>query len=288
MLLDLEGGAVEDYRHRACAFGANPLRDERAHSSRAEHQHRAPTECSQSRLRKLDRGARVADRLRADPGLRTRHLPGSDREAEEIVQDRAERARLLGLDVCLFDLAENLRFADEHRVEARAHAEEMVDGLAAEERVQVRVHVAHVGVPEILEEALDLRDARLVVLKLGVDLQTVAGLQHQRFADRLVIAQRDEGLAHLRSGERVALADLNGSRVVRESDADYGHGASLMTASPPATRRALHRRPRGCGRHPRQCARSRESPTRIARARDRFRDQAWRGRSARRAPCPIF
>ena len=39
-------------------------------------------------------------------------------------------------------------------------------------------------------------DAALVVVELGVDLQASAGLQHDRFGDRLIIAQGDQRLGH--------------------------------------------------------------------------------------------
>ena len=124
------------------------------------------------------------------------------------------------LNVCVFDLAQDLRFADQHRVEAGAHAKEMIDGLRPEQRVDVGLHVAHVAVAEVLEEALDLRDTGFVVFEFGVDLEPVARREHQRFADGLVVTQRDQRLAHLRRRERVALADVDRRGMVREAQAD--------------------------------------------------------------------
>ncbi len=139
--------------------------------------------------------------------------------------DRTSRRRG---NVCIFDLAENLGFADQHRVESGADPEEMIDGLVTESRIKVRLQVVTgCAVTKVREKRLDLRDAGFVVVELGVDLQAAAGLQHDRFLDRFVIPQRDQRLGHPRGRERVALADLDRGRVVRKTDAGQGHTGIL-------------------------------------------------------------
>ena len=77
----------------------------------------------------------------ADGGLRARRLARVERFAEEPVQRRAERARLLGAIVRFLDLSEDLGFADQHRVQPGGDVQEMVHGVAAEQRVEIRLDV---------------------------------------------------------------------------------------------------------------------------------------------------
>ena len=133
------------------------------------------------------------------------------------MQRLAQRPRPLRLDVGVFDLTEDLGFADEHRIEARADPEQMIDGLAAQQRVHVRFHVADVAMAEIRQELLELRNAGLVVFEFGVNLKPVARCNHDRFADGFVIAQRDQRLAHAVRGKGVALADFDRRGVVAET-----------------------------------------------------------------------
>ena len=160
----------------------------------------------------------------------------------------SERARC-ALDERVLDLAENLGFADQHRVEAGADAEEMIDRLAPEQRVHVGVHVLDAAVAEVAEELADLLDAFFVVFELGVDLEPAAGLQHQRFADRFVVAQRDQRFAHLVRRKRVALADVDRRGVVGEPHADERHELDASSRGAANTRRqGVIGQSRACGR----------------------------------------
>ena len=78
----------------------------------------------------------------------------------------------------------------------------------------------NVAVPEVFQERLELLDARLVVFEFRVDLEPAAGREHDRFPDHFVIPKRDQGFAHAGGGERVALAHVYGSRLVRETQAN--------------------------------------------------------------------
>ena len=125
------------------------------------------------------------------------------------------------LNVRFFDLTENFGFADQHRIEARRHAEEMFDRLRSEQRVHVGVHVElHVAVAEVAQKRFDLLHARLEVVELGVDFETAAGRQHRGFANVIVVAQGNQGLDHAGGGERVALPDLDRGSIVGQAEAD--------------------------------------------------------------------
>ena len=105
-----------------------------------------------------------------------------------------------------------------------ADAQEMIDRLAPQQRVDVRVHVLDAAVAEIAEELPDLLDACFVIFEFGVDLEAAARLQHQRLFHRFVIAQRDQRFAHLVGRKRMALANVDRRGVVGQSHADERHG----------------------------------------------------------------
>ena len=58
--------------------------------------------------------------------------------AQQAVQPAAERAAILGRGVGGLELAQNLRLADHHGIQAGGHAEEVMNGLAAFVAVEVR------------------------------------------------------------------------------------------------------------------------------------------------------
>ena len=66
---------------------------------------------------------------------------------------RPSDLRLRGRDVRALDLRQDFGLADQHRIEACAHAEEMLYGLSPEPGVEVRFDiVAGRAVPEVREE----------------------------------------------------------------------------------------------------------------------------------------
>ncbi len=125
------------------------------------------------------------------------------------MQRSADGMRLRRGDVRVFHLSENLRFTDEHRIEARADAEEMLDGALPEMGVQVRFEiVTRLAVTEVRKKGFELGDAAFVVRQFGVDFQTAARLQHHRFTNRLVVSQCHQRLRHSTGGKSMALADF--------------------------------------------------------------------------------
>ena len=82
------------------------------------------------------------------------------------------------------------------------------------------------GVAEVRRGTPELRDARFEVVEVGVDLEPAAGLQHRGFANRVVVAQRDERLDDARRRESVAFAHFDRRGVMREAQTDERHARS--------------------------------------------------------------
>ena len=86
------------------------------------------------------------------------------------------------------ELAEHLRLADDHRVQAGGDGEQVRDGLVLVVHGDVRGELLHrrAGLPG--EHPADVGDAAVEAVDLGEDLDPVARRQHQRLAD--VVARR--------------------------------------------------------------------------------------------------
>ena len=84
-----------------------------------------------------DRGD--GDRGAADLGLGADALGDGEGALQERLQRSGDGADLVGDGVGLLDLAEDLRLADDHGVQRTGDAEEMTDGLALTELVEVRL-----------------------------------------------------------------------------------------------------------------------------------------------------
>ncbi len=210
--------------HARSALGAQTLGGYASHFARSDDEHGYALEPAEALAREVDGGGCDASGFVADRRARPRGLSRVERFAEQAVQRLAERSGALRGGVRVLDLAEYFGFADQHRIQAGRDAEEMFDRLRAQMRVKIRFEIVHDGgVAEVCEELLELRDARFEVVQVGVDLEPAAGLQHRGFANRGVVAQRDERLGHARRREGVAFADFDRRGAMREAQTDDRH-----------------------------------------------------------------
>jgi len=72
---------------------------------------------------------------------------------EQCVERAGDGADLAGDGVGLFDLAEDLRLADDHGIERTGDAEEMADGLTLVKLVEVRLEIGGRDGKVFVEEA---------------------------------------------------------------------------------------------------------------------------------------
>ena len=165
------------------------------HLAGAEDQDVQPRQLAEDLLGELDRGVAHRDRPFAEPGLRAHAFADGERGVKQPVRHRAgalhvARGRVRGLD-----LAEDLRLADDERVEAGGDAEQMARRIGAAMAVEVVGERGRVDAVVVAEEAIDGVDRRLRIAD-GVDLGAVARRQHDRF------------VADAARGERVSAASI--------------------------------------------------------------------------------
>ena len=146
--------------------------------------------------------------------------------------------------VGLFDLAEDLRLADDHAVERTGDAEEMADGFAVVVLVEVGLDVGggdgEVFVEEAEEVGLGLRlgvGGFADVVLQGEEFDAVAGGEDEAFADAGLVEEGAGGVGQTGGRDGEALANLDGRGVVIDAEqdetplGDRAHGAvNLWTA----------------------------------------------------------
>jgi len=151
----------------------------------------------------MDAGGGHRDDVGAD-GRRAAHFLGDrERALEKLVQLRAERAVFFGRTHGIFHLAENLRLADDHRIEAAGHAESVADGF----RLVVGIDVGRQFVARNLMVMRQPIDHDIGRFGGTVDFRPIAGGQDRHFADRPVARQVTQRMAQFVGAKRYPLAD---------------------------------------------------------------------------------
>jgi len=144
-----------------------------------------------------------------------------DREGvlEQLVQQHAQGARLLGVACGVLDLAEDLRLADDHGIEPARHPEDVADRVALRVGIQVRRDLGE-------REAMEAREPVGGMLRLfggEVELGAVAGRQDRRLAHRVRVRQIVQGLNQPLRLERNAFADGERCGVVVQAKGEKLH-----------------------------------------------------------------
>jgi len=157
---------------------------------------------------------------------------------EGALQEAFERggdcAYFAACGVSLFDLAENLRLAYDHAIERAGDAEEMADGLALAELVEMRLEIGCRKVEVLVEE---VEGAGVFVGGMsgvlhGEQFDAVAGGEDDGFADAGLMGEGAGSVGEARGSDGEALAYLDGRGVVIDAEEDqirrcgiFVHGA---------------------------------------------------------------
>ena len=182
------------------------------HLAGADHEHGAGLQAAEDLARERDR--RVADRYGAlaEPGVRAHPFADRERPGEELVQERAGAPRTRGQRVGLLDLAEDLRLADDQRVEAGGDPEQVPRHVGAAARIEMRLQIRLRDVVEVAHETRQVGAGGVGVIAGDVNLGAVAGRQHDRLGWRRENGQLSQRFGHapLRKVDPFAQVDRRG------------------------------------------------------------------------------
>ncbi|MCY1236029.1 hypothetical protein D9M72_486650 [compost metagenome] len=199
------------------------------HLARADKQHALGRDAFKNPLRQPHRGRGHRYGMRADLGLAAHFLGHREGALEQLVQVRPQRAGLAGRAHRVLELAQDLGFAQHHRIQPAGHAEGMAHGFGLRQRVQVRGQFARGHVVVLRQPAqgvLETIRARRQYVGRAVDLGAVAGGQDGGFgaaARRQVGAQRTQRGLDLLERKRHPLAQRDGCRCVIDADREQLH-----------------------------------------------------------------
>src|SRR5579862_8328060 len=98
-------------------------------------------------------------RRRTYGGFSTNAFGDGEGAGEELIELSANRAYGAGCRISLFHLAEDLRLADYHRIQAGSDAEDMPHGIFLSKLVQVRIDVFRLQLKVVMQKTTQVRRA---------------------------------------------------------------------------------------------------------------------------------
>ncbi len=223
----------------AGALGAQLPHGELAGRAGADDEHRTARERAEHLAGEVDGHRADRDRAFADGRLGAHAFAHLDRLAEEPVEDGTGAAVATGRLIGVLELGEDLRLADDERVEARGDAEEVSDRLVAghaRDRATQRVGLDPAAHGERPDGEL-LGGPR--VGGQEVDLGAVAGRQHDRFAHAVARHELAAQARGLGAGQRETLAQLERRGLVGDAEHDKVHTEPHSTRRRPGSSLAL-------------------------------------------------
>ena len=212
----------DDFSH---AVAPQMLRRERAGLTRADDEHATSVEAAENLSRKRDGGE--ADRHRAftERRLATHALTDAERPVKRLVQ-QGPRAMPLGRRLERFlHLAEDLRLADDQRVEPGGHPEQVPRRRDVVVRKQVRQEHVLRELMIVAEECDQLFTCARRIAARDIDLGTVARRQHHRFGRRGSRSQRFNGGSDVTAREVEPFAEIDRRRPVTYAEQEQMHWA---------------------------------------------------------------
>ena len=162
------------------------------------------------------RGQSDGDRPAIDMGPRPHGLAHPEGVVEEPVENQPAHAGFERFGVGGLDLGEDLVFADHLRIQPGGHLEQMPHHVHPEHLPAVRRPRLGRTDPIGAEQSPQKLPAVKIFLRIQVELQPVAGLENDRFADPVVTVHLPEHGAPLLGRESHLLTDLHGAIVIRQ------------------------------------------------------------------------
>ncbi len=191
------------------------------HLARADQEHFLLGEAGENARGELDRRGGHRDDVGADSGVAAHFLRHREGALEQLVEQRSERAGGFGDASRFFHLAQDLRLADHHGIEARGDAERVPHGFGLRKRVQVGFQLPRLDAV-IAREPLE---RRLRLAQRAVKLGAIAGGEDRGFLDRLVGGQLRKRRTQALGVERHPLANCERSGMMVQTEREKLHGA---------------------------------------------------------------
>ena len=170
-------------------------------------------------LRQAHRSRGHRDRVGADPGIGTRALGGGEGVLKQAIQRAAEGAGIARAGPGLLHLAEDLRFAQHHRIEASGHPEQVPHGVAIAMPVQIGMQV----VAAVRMDGQPFGQRLAIVVGLCIQLGAVAGGEQDRLVHLRQRAQRCQRGSQRIRGERHLLAQGDRRGLVVDAEDVQAH-----------------------------------------------------------------
>src|SRR6185437_11570868 len=200
--------------HRSGADDENVQAGERA---------RVPVDTGGPGDGEVDADADQAEAKPVDAGFRAGPLAGAQREAPQVAQRPAERPPVARQLQRRPDLTEDLALAHHHRLKPARHREEMLDRAVLIVHVQAGGQLVRRNARVPGKQLAHPGDPAVEAAHLGVDLNPVAGGDHERLRD--VRQQRDvvQQLAERVTADRGALEDRDRRALVAQANDEDAH-----------------------------------------------------------------
>ena len=195
------------------------------HFARADEQRAGLVQIAEHAFGQADGGGGHGHRMGANSGLRTHFLGHREGALEQLMQQSAQRAGLVGGTHGIFHLTQNLGLAQDHGIQTAGHAERMADGVVLVMAVQVRAQRA--GVQAVVLGQPGRQLVGDVAVGRAIDLGAVTGGEDRGFAHGAAErrAQAFQRGLHQIDGHGHAFADRNrrGRVIQTEGKDSYRH-----------------------------------------------------------------
>ena len=215
-------GAAVDHADLAGPCPTQVHRGQPGHLAGAEQRDASPLELAKDAAGQVDRDRGDRGPAAGDVGLAADPLGPAKGHGQAAIEDRSDGLALAGDLPGVFDLAEDLRLADDHALEAGRDPEDVPGRalLLAHEAVLAD----HVGAePTQIRERLDDPLGSQLLGLDRVDLDPVAGREQHDLAQRGAMDQAGQALGHLGLRERESLAQIDRRGRVIEADGEQVH-----------------------------------------------------------------
>ena len=206
------------------------------HLTRAHKEHVRIGDRGENAFRKAHGRRRHRYRLGAYGCLRAHFFGDRERTLEKLVQVSSHGAGILRASGRLLHLAEDLRFADHHRIQACGDTKRVPHCLLMTESVQMWLEDPGIDAVKISQPARRVCHNFDAMLARAIDLGAIAGRQDRGLAGEPAINEFLERHVHALDMKHDLLAQMHGRRMMIQSESGKLHGLQRREAAPDGRR----------------------------------------------------